>query len=174
LFINGEEINRVSNMASKEQVKQYLAYWFQLGKKVIMSKSEKTFLPSRVFEGDRYSSEFETCWQEITASNKDDCYLQGTSQTIQQLLSSAWSITSCARCAMPIPMIDLGFSNPDCPCSDLDNWPNSELPPPRSPINNQKRLNQLRQRLGEKANVSESTSHKDSEESHKLENHKPV
>ena len=131
-------------MASLPEVKRYLAYWFQLGKKVIINNGTEELLPQPVVRGDRYSSEFERCWQIVTNPKNRDCYLEGTSQTIQELLSPQWAITPCARCDMPVPMIELGAQEPCCTCSDLENWPNNELPPPREPVDNQGRLNQIR------------------------------
>jgi hypothetical protein len=134
-------------MASMTQVKQYLAYWFQLGKKLILSKSNRTILPSQVYQGDRYSAEFESCWTEIITHPEENAYLEGTYQTISELLSSKWDILPCARCNMPVPMINLGFVSPNCPCSDMDSWPNQELPSPRAPINTHQYLDKLTRRL---------------------------
>ncbi|MGK7877694.1 MAG: hypothetical protein AB4426_31645 [Xenococcaceae cyanobacterium] len=140
-------------MASEQQVKQYLAYWFQLGKKVILHNDQEALLPQRVIEGDRYSLEFERCWQRILRGDSGDCYLEGTEQTIQQLLTPSWDIEPCARCDMPVPMIDLGIQSPNCTCNDLPTWPNKELPAPRSPVDTQKRLSEIRERLLSKNNL---------------------
>lgn len=75
-------------MASTEQVKQYLAFWFQLGKGLIGENSQEVYLPKLVIQGDRYSPEFEACWQRVTQSQGKSYYLQGTDQTLEQLLSS--------------------------------------------------------------------------------------
>ncbi len=76
-----------------------------------------------------------------------DCYLEGTSQTIQELLSPQWEISSCARCEMPVPMIQLGMQPNTCTCSDLDNWPNNELPPPREPVSSREKLRTISKSL---------------------------
>jgi hypothetical protein len=133
-------------MASHENVKQYLAYWFQLGKKVVLRNGQETLLPKSIIEGDRYSKEFESCWQRILAS-RATCYLEGTEQTIEQLFSPLWDINPCARCGMPVPAIQLGIQPNSCPCHDLPNWPNSELPSPRDPIDSSARLNRIKERL---------------------------
>jgi len=134
-------------MASTEQVKRYLAYWFQLGKKVIINHGKTAVIPKKVIEGDRYSPEFEQCWQQIIALDNKDCYLEGTWETIEQLLSPMWEIQPCARCDMPVPTINLGMSSGPCPCFDLPNWPNTEVPAPRSPVDTKKRLDDIRSRL---------------------------
>jgi len=134
-------------MASEAQVKQYLAHWFQLGKKVLLRNGQEALLPSTVIEGDRYSREFERCWERILSSNLGDAYVEGTEQNLQQLLSPAWNIDPCARCGMPVPAIDFGMSSPGCPCDDLSNWPNLELPKPRSPVNSTVHLSRIRDRL---------------------------
>jgi hypothetical protein len=135
-------------MASEQQVRQYLAYWFQLGKQVIVHGGRNSLLPRPVIQGDRYSQSFEDCWQQIVAPGGGDCYLEGTRQTIAELLSPTWEISPCSRCSMPVPLQSLGLPpNSDCPCFDLNDWPNTEVPAPRSPISSQENLLRLRDRL---------------------------
>jgi hypothetical protein len=134
-------------MASPNQVKQYLAYWFQLGKPLIVKNGEKRILPQPVIQGDRYSTEFEACWQYITEPGCKDSYLENTVPTIGELLSDRWEIAPCARCEMPVPMMRIGVQPPECPCADLPLWPNTELPKPRSPVSNQTQLSSIRDRL---------------------------
>ncbi len=133
-------------MASEDQVKRYLAHWFQLGKRVLRHNGD-AILPDPIIKGDRYSEEFEQCWQTLLDHQSGDCYLEGTSETIQELLSPRWEISSCSRCQMPVPMIDLGLQSGLCPCNDLSGWPNNELPTPREPINSKDKLNFLAHRL---------------------------
>ena len=137
------------NMASNEQVKRYLAHWFQLGKCVVCPKQQETIRPQEIFRGHYYSAEFEKCWEKILYADAD-CYLEGTEQTIQQLLSPAWEIVECPRCDLPIPMTVAGVSSPVCTCFDLSGWPNDELPSPRVPANTTTHLHRLRQRLQDK------------------------
>ncbi len=134
-------------MASENQVKKYIAYWFQLGKKVLIRNGSEALLPKPVFAGDRYSHEFEQCWQKIISSDSPDSYLQGTQETIAQLLTPAWDISACARCAMPVPLRDAGMPPELCPCNDLTNWPNTEMPQPRSPVSTKSQLSGIRDRL---------------------------
>ena len=137
-------------MASTARVKTYLAHWFQLGKKLIWRNGEETLLPQPIIQGDRFSSQFESCWQKIQSIGGKDCYIEGSNETIEELLSSHWNISGCARCNMPIAMVESGIQSLDCLCSDLDNWPNNEIPAPRLPINNRVQLNKIRARLSEK------------------------
>lgn len=138
------------SMAELEKVKKYIAYWFQLGKKIVIPSQNSTVLPSRILNGHGYSREFEECWKLVTDETTGDCYLEGTSQTIQELLSSQWEISECARCSMPVPMIDLGIQTSSCVCNDMENWPNNELPSPRQPIDNQNNLKRISQSLKQK------------------------
>ena len=134
-------------MASEHQVREYIAYWFQLGKKVLIRNGSEALLPTLVIAGDRYSHEFEECWQKMISLNTGDCYLQGTDETIAQLLTPAWEISPCARCAMPVPFRDAGMPPELCPCNDLANWPNTEMPQPRSPVSTTSQLSSIRDRL---------------------------
>ncbi|MCU0518487.1 MAG: hypothetical protein MUC60_16795 [Oscillatoria sp. Prado101] len=134
-------------MASANKVRQYLAYWFQLGKKVFTGNGQESLLPVPVLKGDHYSRQFEECWQIITSPESGDCYLEGTSETIAQLLTPEWEIIQCARCPMPLPVRTVGMPAESCPCHDLRNWPNTEIPMPRAPVSSQKHLNSIRQRL---------------------------
>jgi len=133
-------------MASEQEVRQYLAYWFQLGKRVVVGKSQK-ILPQPVIKGERYSQEFEDCWRLLQSPEAGDCYLEGTDETIAELLTPAWEINLCARCVMPIPVQNVGMPPLSCPCNDLSNWPNLEVPAPRSPVNTQARLTEIQNQL---------------------------
>lgn len=133
-------------MATKEEVKRYLAYWFQLGKKVVIGSEETHLLPQPIFQGDRYSQEFEDCWQRILSSSSDS-YLDGTEETIAELLTPGWDMVDCSRCSMPVPLRNMGMPPVSCPCGDLPGWPNTELPRPKCPINNQEQLMAIRNRL---------------------------
>ncbi|WP_414565606.1 MULTISPECIES: hypothetical protein [unclassified Anabaena] len=141
-------------MASKQEVKQYLAYWFQLGKKVVTSNGKESFLPQPVLQGDRYSAEFEECWQKILSQPTGDSYLEGTHETIHELLTPAWEMSPCGRCDMPVPIRSLGMPALSCPCNNLPNWPNTELPSPRSPISNEEQLMVIRARLQNAHDIS--------------------
>jgi hypothetical protein len=140
-------------MATKQEVKKYLAHWFQLGKKVIFIKGNHSILPQPVLRGETYSPEFEDCWQTILKSEISDCYLEGTQETIADLLTPTWEILPCGRCAMPVPLKSLGMPSLLCPCYSLDSWPNTDLPAPRCPVNNQDQLKQIHNRLLETSSV---------------------
>ncbi len=134
-------------MADETSVKQYLAYWFQAGKRIILSPEGKAYCPRVVIQGDHYSPEFENCWSYLVKEESDGCYLEGTPQTIHQLLSQKWDIASCARCDMPVPVLVFGAAAGECPCSDLPNWPNDDIPRPRSPVSSSEQLRAIRDRL---------------------------
>ena len=133
-------------MASVSEVKAYLAYWFQLGKPVASQNDQTACLPGQIFQGNQYSDDFEQCWQQIS-QDTSDCHLQGTDQTIGDLLTGNWEITACARCTMPIPMPVGAVSTCVCPCYDLPTWPNNEVPLPRVGVSNSRHLGSIRDRL---------------------------
>ena len=134
-------------MADLNEVKQYLACWFQLKKKVLLRNGQEELLPQKIIEGNVYSPEFESCWQRILDPQSGDCYLEGTTQTIHQLLSPIWNLSPCVRCKMPVPNMDLGCQHSLCPCQDLADWPNLELPIPRPPLDSLAHLQGIQQRL---------------------------
>jgi hypothetical protein len=135
-------------MASVLKVQSYLAYWFQLGKPVVLVASETQCLPQPIFQGNQFSAAFEQCWQKIMQS-PENCYLSGTDESIATLLTDEWEIVGCARCPMPQPMPVRGIKLSPCPCSDLPSWPNDEIPQPRLGINTSTHLDSIRQRLQE-------------------------
>ena len=137
-------------MASTTEVKTYLAHWFQLGKRLAWRNGEQELLPAKIIQGDRYAPEFEACWSQIMSVEGKDCYLIGAEATVEELLRPSWAIDLCARCAMPVPIVEMGTQPLECACSDLDNWPNTELPAPRSPINSKEQLNSISKRLNKK------------------------
>jgi hypothetical protein len=132
-------------MASSDHVRHYLAYWFQLGKAVVLADRNQRILPRPVIAGNRYSPEFEACWQ--TVQTAVDAYLEGTQQTIGELLTPSWELNSCARCAMPVPTKVLGLPTMECPCIDLPTWPDTEMPQPRQPVDSRAELGNIRDRL---------------------------
>lgn len=134
-------------MASSLQVKRYLAYWLQLGKPIVTADDRIVCKPRTVIQGDRFSSEFEDCWTEIMNREGTDYYLKGTDQSIAELLSPGWEMASCARCSMLVPTPEVVINPFTCPCHDLDDWPNEEVPQPRLPIDSQARLSQIKQRM---------------------------
>jgi len=134
-------------MASEQEVRQYLAYWFQLGKKVVLNNGQQAIKPQIVIQRNQYSQDFEDCWQQLQSSNLSECYLEGTEYSIAKLLSPAWEINSCARCAMPVPIPSVGVPALSCPCDDLPSWPNTEISAPRSPVDSQAQLTEIRNRL---------------------------
>jgi hypothetical protein len=149
-------------MANPSYVKQYLAFWFQLGKPLIVDNG-KEVLPAPVIRDGSYSREFEALWQRALAPESGDCYLAGTDMTVQQLLTPEWEIEPCARCAMPVPMISQGLPCLSCPCNDLISWPNTEMPQPRSPVNTNERLSGICDRLdraSEKPPVDRTQAHR--------------
>ncbi len=95
----------------------------------------------------RFSNEFEECWRKVMSIGGRGCYLEGTTVSIAELLDSSWTIDRCARCTMPVPILELGIQDLVCPCSDLDNWPNSELPAPRGSIDSRSQLHNISMRL---------------------------
>lgn len=135
-------------MASQTEVREYLAHWFQLGKPIVLAEDRGVCLPSPVFQGGEYSRSFEDCWHRIMVTSGQNCYLDGTTQSIAEMLSPGWDITACARCTMPIAIPVAGTMTHLCPCNDLPTWPNTEVPMPRTAVNNQDQLRTLQRRLG--------------------------
>ncbi|MEM6253392.1 MAG: hypothetical protein AAF821_10765 [Cyanobacteria bacterium P01_D01_bin.156] len=136
-------------MASQQEVQTYLAYWFQLGKSVHINNGQGTQRPMPVLEGGQFSRAFQDCWQAIIAVEGRNCYLEGSTETIEELLSPQWEITDCALCSMPTAMSNVMPVAGLCTCSDLDSWPNNEVPAPHMPINNKKHFSRLKTRLNE-------------------------
>lgn len=133
-------------MATTEQVRQYLAHWFQLGRRVF-GKSNIEWCPQTVIQGDRYSAEFEACWSAILEHGGEDCYLESTEQTLAQLLSASWELEPCSRCPLLVPIKVNGIQTGACPCSELSSWPNFEVPMPRLPVDSQARLTHICDRV---------------------------
>lgn len=134
-------------MASLIEVKHYLAHWFQLGKRVLSDSGQESYKPQTVIQGNRFSPEFEQVWDEILKAEGESLFLEGTDETIAELLSPEWDMMSCARCGMPVPVPQVERSERVCPCNDLSTWPNEEIPQPRLPIDSSQRLARLRERL---------------------------
>lgn len=139
--------SKLPPMASEQEVRQYFAYWFQLGKKVLIRNGQEALLPQSVIQGERYSQEFEDIWQLVLSPDSGECYLEGTEETVAELLTPAWDVNPCFRCYMPVPVSRVGIQPLSCPCDDLSNWPDTAVPAPRSPVNTQTQLIEIRNRL---------------------------
>ena len=133
-------------MADATEVKNYLGHWFQLGRGIVFPHSNRLILPSPIFAGQSFSQAFEDCWQ-IILDSKEDCYLEGTEQTLKSLLGGDWEIICCARCSLPVPVSPAAIPSCLCPCTDLKSWPNLELPLPRLPANQAYVLRQVQGKL---------------------------
>jgi hypothetical protein len=134
-------------MATEEQVRKYLAYWFQLGKKVVINNGTDTLLPDPIYQNNDYSLEFERCWEIVTTLKNGSCYIEGTQETIAELLTEKWEVMLCSRCTMPVPAKIRGTPPETCPCTDLPSWPNLDVPQPRSAVDSSHRLEGIRDRL---------------------------
>jgi hypothetical protein len=145
-------------MATPLQVKQYLAAWFQMGKGVVAPRlPEGRLFTNRVMMPDldhnlTYSPEFEQCWAQINLAPGmpgylGDSHLEGTSQTIQELLSNDWDIDGCARCGMQVSLKVAGFTDSTCPCSDMPEMPNDTTIQPAAPRSNRVALGHIHNRL---------------------------
>lgn len=133
-------------MANATEVKEYLSYWFQLGKSVVFPKSQVIVRPDPIFSQHAFSPAFEACWQRMVLSS-EDCYLEGTEQSVRDLLKPEWEMISCARCDLPIARSRNHIPTCLCPCIDLASWPNLELPQPRLPLHRGSALRNVHKRL---------------------------
>ncbi len=135
------------NMSNYDAVKKYFAQWLQMGKKVFMKNQNKLVGMNCVVRGESYTNEFEQLWAEISDPRSGDVYLEGTDESVQELLSPKWEVIACARCAMPVP-IGMGPQVAQiCPCDDLGCSPNLEAIAPREPVITAKHLTRIMSRL---------------------------
>lgn len=134
-------------MATQDQVREFLAHWFQLGKPVVLAEDRGECLPAPVYYKGGYSQSFEDCWHRIMVTSGRDCYLKGTSQSIATMLTPGWDIAACARCAMPVAIPTLGTTTLPCPCNDLYSWPNLDVPTPRRAVDDDHHLSDIQSRL---------------------------
>jgi hypothetical protein len=139
-------------MASRTLVKNYLAQWMQMGKSVSLSIYGEEIRIHRVVQGEKYSSEFNELWEQISNNQSQEAYLSGTDQTISDLLSPKWDVIACARCNLLVPSLDLGARVPVCcPCDDIPNHPNLNSIAPRIPVTLVEHLDTLCDRLAQKS-----------------------
>ncbi len=135
-------------MALEIDVKKYVACWMQLGTKVWLRNGQPAQV-AQVIQGGRYTPEFETLWSNVREQTTGDAYLSGTEITLQELMSNNWDIVQCARCTMPVAMQIAGVQSLGCPCQELVNWPNTDLPCPRPPVNDFDKLKGIQSRLAQ-------------------------
>jgi hypothetical protein len=136
-------------MALETEVKKYVACWMQLGNQVWFRNGQPA--QAQVIQRGRYTPEFEALWSKVYEPAKGDAYLSGTTITLQELMSNSWDIVQCARCTMPVAIQIAGVQPLGCPCQELVNWPNTDLPCPRPPIDDLAQLKGIQSRLAQKA-----------------------
>ncbi|AFY74861.1 hypothetical protein Syn7502_02936 [Synechococcus sp. PCC 7502] len=135
-------------MATNIEVKEYLAKWLQIGKKISIDDVQISM--PQVIRGEAYTPEFEQLWDYVQQAIAT---LNGTNETIQDLLKPEWEIITCAVCEMPISSLSSGYRQiKSCPCSDLSMHPNLETIAPRSPITTSIYLQNISDRLTKCAN----------------------
>ncbi len=134
-------------MASPAELRNYLACWFQLGKGVQIQTTGETLRPASVLHNGTYSDAFEACWATCQAQGLSRCFLEGTRESLETILNPAWEVDDCARCSMPVLKKVGSASDMDCPCHDLSNWPNLEIPAPHGVQPWRARLDDIRDRL---------------------------
>jgi hypothetical protein len=135
-------------MAASNVVKDYLAQWMQVGKKVLIDGKNESVSICKIIDGEKYAPEFETLWAEISTTNAKTAYLEGTNETILELLSDKWELIECPRCSLPSACIDVGVRETQpCPCDTMKLWPNLETIAPRKPVTTTQYLNNICDRL---------------------------
>lgn len=130
-------------MAAPLEVKEYLAKWLQMGKALSVDNQE-IFL-TEIIKGESYSSQFEQLWQQTP---KAIATLQGTNNTIAELLKPEYEIMPCPVCELPVACLSSGYRQINtCPCSDLPLHPHLGLPLPHVPIATATYLQNISDRL---------------------------
>ncbi|MFQ3613021.1 MAG: hypothetical protein SNJ68_04785 [Cyanobacteriota bacterium] len=120
-------------MAAPNQVKAYVACWLQLGKVVLCNHPAgiDCLRPEPLLSLGSLSQEFQLSWHRMSM-DPWHCHLEGTHESLGQLLSPAWEISPCSRCGLPVPLpATPATAIGPCPCSDLKGWPNPATVPPR-------------------------------------------
>ncbi len=133
-------------MASPAAVKDYVARWMELGKRLHVGASPPLSL-RRGIAGETYSVAFEHLWERVLAAPAH-AYLEGEEATIGDMLGADWETVACARCGLPHPCPALG-PRPAlaCPCNDLADWPNLDTVAPHPPVRTFEQLTAIQARL---------------------------
>jgi hypothetical protein len=79
-------------MASESKVRHYLGYWLQFGKKIIMYNGTVAKGLESAISREGYSQEFEDLWAEVRSPDSGNCRLEGSWETIDELLTPQWEI----------------------------------------------------------------------------------
>jgi hypothetical protein len=133
-------------MASELELKNFVACWMQLGKGIQRTSGQSIHL-DQVIQGEDYSEAFKAFWNQWTEDGLQNVYLEGTSVSLSALNTALWEIVPCARCTMPVALPIGDVASCICPCHDLADWPNNELPTPRPPVSNKTHLDRIFKRL---------------------------
>jgi hypothetical protein len=110
-------------MATKEEIKRYIAQWMDLGNKV--STPVGNLFVSKVYDHKTYSEEFNKLWLYLW-NRKERCRMEYTSQTIEEL-ERRWFLSRCGECKMEVMLITCPSINARNTIPDLGQCPGSEL-----------------------------------------------
>lgn len=147
-------------MATEEEVKSYLAYWFQVGKNVEIGTNREKKNVNKIFSlsSNEYSQEFNSLWEKIV-EEADTSFLEDTSFSIKKLLSSEIEIVACSVCNA-IVASGIFFTNNSCICSNIPLWPNLDIPQPKKLLDSNCALLKIVQKLMEEKSENMDSRHK--------------
>ena len=98
----------------------YVAYYMSRGRPVVSPKAGELVFKGDVYGYWGYSSEFYGYWRQLQQrSDFHELGLRGDLYPFGNFLSGRCGIGSCARCQLPVPLLEnANPSTPNCPCDD--------------------------------------------------------
>ncbi|KKJ00983.1 sensor histidine kinase [Prochlorothrix hollandica] len=104
----------------EEMLMGYVAYYVSRGRPVISLNAGALPFTGSVYGYWGYDSEFYSYWRGLQQrSDFGELSLRGDSYNFSEFLGGKCSVGECARCQLPIPLLDAGVADTtQCPCDD--------------------------------------------------------
>ncbi|MEB3274418.1 MAG: HAMP domain-containing sensor histidine kinase [Prochlorothrix sp.] len=98
----------------------YVAYYVSRGRPVVSSQGEELLFQGEVYGYWGYSNHFYSYWRQLQQrSDFNELGLRGDLYSFREFLNGRCGIGACARCQLPVPLLDNGTPTPStCPCDD--------------------------------------------------------
>jgi PleD family two-component response regulator len=111
--VKGRQANLMSN---EEVLMGYVAYFLSRGKTIVTPHHSQIEFKDHVYEYYGYNYNYINFWQKIRQLKEfGDFYLMGDTHSFDELLTGNYTVNSCSRCNLPIPIpVGMALDIPSC------------------------------------------------------------
>lgn len=107
---------KIDQVTKVELLMSYLAYFLSRGKTIITPHQGKITFEGDVYQYNGYDYNFVNFWQKLTQIRDfPEFYLEGDTHNFGEFLTGNYTVNSCSRCNLPIPIpVGAALDIPSC------------------------------------------------------------